>query len=237
VSNNNRIIVALDVADQKQAYSLVEQLDPKLCRIKIGKEMFTRFGPTFVRQIIDKNFDVFLDLKFHDIPNTTAKACEAAADLGVWMLNVHALGGMKMLEAARKSLDKWGVKKPLLIAVTVLTSLDDAQICQLGFSVNTQQLVVSLAKLAYEAGLDGVVSSAQEAYQIKQATSLKFLTVTPGIRCETDKKNDQIRTMTPIEAIKNHSDYLVIGRPITQAKNPALQLEQMTIQIKNITPA
>lgn len=237
IISNPRIIVSLDFSEKKQALYLIDQLDPTKCRLKVGKELFTAYGPHFVKQMLDKQFDVFLDLKFHDIPNTVARACRVAADLGVWMLNVHALGGVKMLEAAQKALEDFNQDKPLLIAVTVLTSLDDQALNQIGFNLNTQQLTEHLAHLAYQLGLAGVVCSAREANRIKEITRPQFLTVTPGIRSEDDQKNDQLRTLTPVQAIKNQSDYLVIGRPITQAKNPAEKLEQITIQINAVTSA
>lgn len=217
------IVIALDFANEKELWLLVDQLDPELCRLKIGKEMFTHFGPQLVKQVMAKGFDVFLDLKFHDIPNTVAKAVAAAADLGVWMVNVHALGGVKMMEAAAKSLEHYGKDKPLLIAVTVLTSMTAEELAILHLPA-PELLVPDLAKLAYQSGLDGVVSSAQEAQLIKNVCSTDFLTVTPGIRPLGSAKNDQQRILTPSEAIRQGADYLVIGRPITQHANPLAQL-------------
>jgi len=215
-----KVVVALDFDRLRNAYSFIDKLDPSQCKLKVGKEMFTHFGPEFVKHLIDKDFKVFLDLKFHDIPNTVAKACAAAADLGVWMVNVHASGGPVMLEQARKSLESYGLERPLLIAVTVLTSMDSAQLSAIGIDRTPEQHVLALAKLTRNAGLDGVVCSAQESSLLKQAIAQDFLLVTPGIRPEGSVKGDQIRVMTPKQAIKAGSDYLVIGRPITQADDP-----------------
>jgi orotidine-5'-phosphate decarboxylase len=217
---NPKIVVALDFDQISKAEAFIEKLDPKLCRLKIGKEMFTHFGPSFVTTLVDKNYDVFLDLKFHDIPNTVAKACQAAADLGVWMVNVHASGGPKMMEYARESLDKYATDKPLLIAVTVLTSMDQQQLNAIGIDSTPEQQVLKLAKLTYDCGLDGVVCSAQESSLLKSSIALDFKLVTPGIRPEGSAKGDQIRVMTPKQAIQAGSDYLVIGRPITQSADP-----------------
>nr|WP_039988916.1 orotidine-5'-phosphate decarboxylase [Paraglaciecola arctica] len=215
-----KIVVALDFDQLNQAEAFVEKLDPQLCRLKVGKEMFTHFGPSFVKGLVDKNYDVFLDLKFHDIPNTVAKACQAAADLGVWMLNVHASGGPKMMEYARESLEKYAANKPLLIAVTVLTSMDQQQLKAIGIDSTPEQQVLKLAKLTSNCGLDGVVCSAQESSLLKSSISESFKLVTPGIRPEGSAKGDQIRVMTPKQAILAGSDYLVIGRPITQSADP-----------------
>ena len=215
-----KVVVALDFDRLRNAYSFIDKLDPSQCKLKVGKEMFTHFGPEFVKHLIDKDFKVFLDLKFHDIPNTVAKACAAAADLGVWMVNVHASGGPVMMEQARKSLEYYGLERPLLIAVTVLTSMDSTQLSAIGIDRTPEQHVLALAQLTRNAGLDGVVCSAQESSLLKQAIAQDFLLVTPGIRPEGSVKGDQIRVMTPKQAIKAGSDYLVIGRPITQADDP-----------------
>jgi len=235
MSESKRIIVALDCSTLTQAYYLLDQLDPKLCRIKIGKEMFTLFGSEIIKTIISRNFEVFLDLKFHDIPTTVANACKAAADLGVWMLNVHALGGLSMLTAAANALNTYGTDKPILTAVTVLTSHSHKDLLEIGISLSPEDLAIKLAKLAYQAGLDGVVCSTQEVSVIKSGTSANFLAVTPGIRllAENMSADDQKRIATPEEAIYAGSDYLVIGRPITQSKDPLCQLQQITIQINN----
>ena len=213
-----RVIVALDYADRAQLMHFVDQVSPDQCRLKVGKEVFTRFGPELVRELGARGFDVFLDLKFHDIPNTVARACEAAAELGVWMLNVHALGGSAMMQAAREALS--GEDAPLLIAVTVLTSSGPAQLAELGIEQSPADLVQRLAAMAHAAGLDGVVSSAQEAAMIKRVTRGDFITVTPGIRPAGAAAQDQQRIMTPAAAVQNGADYLVIGRPVTQADDP-----------------
>ncbi|WP_251359522.1 orotidine-5'-phosphate decarboxylase [Kangiella sp. TOML190] len=214
------IIVALDFADKKQALNLVDQLDPNLAAVKVGKEMFTLFGPKFVKKLVKKGFKVFLDLKFHDIPNTVAKACRAAAELGVWMTNVHASGGVKMMQMAREAIQEYGDDKPLLIGVTMLTSMDEANYQKLGYSKSLAEQVQHLAGLTQESGLDGVVCSAWEAQSLKQQFGVDFKLVTPGIRPVGSEVGDQSRIMTPAKAIAAGSDYLVIGRPITQAQNP-----------------
>jgi orotidine-5'-phosphate decarboxylase len=219
-----KVVVALDFDRLRDAYSFIDKLDPSQCKLKVGKEMFTHFGPEFVKHLIDKDFKVFLDLKFHDIPNTVAKACAAAADLGVWMVNVHASGGPVMLEQARKSLESYGLERPLLIAVTVLTSMDSAQLSAIGIDRTPEQHVLTLAQLTRNAGLDGVVCSAQESSLLKQAIAQDFVLVTPGIRPQGSAKGDQMRVMTPKQAIDAGSDYLVIGRPITQADDPLTTL-------------
>jgi orotidine-5'-phosphate decarboxylase len=240
IKKDPKIVVALDFDQIYKADAFVEQLDPELCRLKVGKEMFTHFGPSFVTSLVNKHYDVFLDLKFHDIPNTVAKACQAAADLGVWMVNVHASGGPKMMEYARQSLDKYAANKPLLIAVTVLTSMDQQQLTAIGINSTPEQQVLKLAKLTYDCGLDGVVCSAQESTLLKSSFSnpsfsnsnssnsdasqysdtKDFKLITPGIRPEGSTKGDQIRVMTPKQAILAGSNYLVIGRPITESADP-----------------
>lgn len=223
-----KVIVALDFASETEALSLVEQLSPTQCRLKVGKEMFTYFGPAFVKRLVTGGFEVFLDLKFHDIPNTVAKACLAAADLGVWMLNVHASGGSDMMNKANQALlDSFGSDKPKLIAVTVLTSMDAGQLKATGVTVTPQQQVMHLADLAQQAGLDGVVCSAQEAQSLKNELGQDFLLVTPGIRPQGSEQDDQKRIMTPPQAVAAGVDYMVIGRPITQAAQPAEALEKI----------
>ena len=218
------IIVALDFAERDDALCFLDQINPTLCRVKIGKEMFTRFGPQFVETVIKRGFDVFLDLKFHDIPNTVAKACQAAADLGVWMLNVHALGGPAMLEAAHNALANYQVK---LIAVTILTSLTDSDLATLGIQGTVADNVLRWARLTQNAGLDGAVCSAQEASVLRNALGTDFLLVTPGIRLSTSLTDDQKRIMTPSAAFAAGADYLVIGRPITQAPDPLAVLKNI----------
>lgn len=222
---DSKIIVALDYADAKSAQSLVDRLDPSLCKLKVGKELFTAAGPTFVESLVNQEYDVFLDLKFHDIPNTVAKACQAAANLGVWMLNVHASGGLPMMQAAQEGLDKsFGNQAPLLIAVTVLTSMDEPTLHTLGVQRSLTEHVLALATLTQQAGLNGVVCSAQEAAMLKQALGSEFCLVTPGIRPADASKDDQTRIVTPKDALALGSHYLVIGRPITQSNDPIVAL-------------
>jgi len=217
---SKKLIVALDFDNHSSAMALVNQLDPACCALKVGSEMFTFFGTDFVKALVGKRFSVFLDLKFHDIPNTVAHACKAAAELGVWMINVHASGGLAMMQAARQALTSYGSERPLLIAVTVLTSMSASDLIAAGIHEPLEERVCTLARLAKEAGLDGVVSSALEVPAIKSACGRDFLTVTPGIRLKSNSGDDQVRVMTPEMALKAGSDYLVIGRPITQANNP-----------------
>lgn len=219
------IIVALDYADRKQAEAMADKLDPALCRLKIGKELFTRSGPDLVKVLQMRGFEIFLDLKFHDIPNTTASAIAAAADLGVWMVNVHASGGPIMMSAAREALMPFGKSAPLLIAVTVLTSMDTTQLAAIGIDSTPQQHVLRLARLAQQCGLDGVVCSAQECAALRAELGNSFALVTPGIRPAEASTDDQIRVATPASARANGSDYLVIGRPITRAADPLVALQ------------
>ncbi len=213
------IIVALDCPTARDAMALADQLDPAHCRLKIGKALFTQCGPSVVKSLIKNGFDVFLDLKYHDIPNTVAHACLAAAELGVWMVNVHALGGDAMMIAARKVLCD-NINRPLIVAVTLLTSMDDATFKAIGFQGSITNMVLSLAKSASDCGLDGVVCSAMEARQLRAVHGDKLKLITPGIRPSLSYHDDQHRTMTPIDAIHAGSNYLVIGRPITGAKDP-----------------
>jgi orotidine-5'-phosphate decarboxylase len=219
VSQEPRIIVALDFPDAAPALELVDRLDPGRCRLKVGKEMFTRFGPGLVAGLAGRGFEVFLDLKFHDIPNTVAAACEAAADLGVWMINLHASGGRPMMEAARERLARMS-QAPLLIAVTVLTSLDAGDLEETGCPGNPRDRVLRLASLAQDAGLDGIVCSPKEAAPVRERLGQDFLLVTPGVRPAGTATKDQKRVMTPRDAIDAGADYLVIGRPITAASDP-----------------
>lgn len=219
----SKIIVALDFNDLEQVLHFVEQIQPSECRLKVGKELFTAYGPQIVRELHARGFEVFLDLKFHDIPNTVYKAIRVAADLGVWMVNVHASGGREMLLKARQAIQD-SQHKPLLIAVTILTSLSDAEVAEIGYSRSLTEQTLYLAQLSYACGIDGVVCSAHESTAIKQNTNAKFLTVTPGIRLSADKTDDQTRIMTPVQAIASGADYLVIGRPITQTPEPAATL-------------
>lgn len=227
----NALIVALDYANEADALDMASRLDPNLCRVKVGKELFTRCGPKVARQLVDMGFDVFLDLKFHDIPNTVAKAVLAAAELGVWMVNVHASGGSQMMQAAREALCTLPEdRRPFLIAVTVLTSMNEIELQAMGVNRSLDDQVLHLASMASKAGMDGVVCSAREAAEIKAACGDYFTTVTPGIRPAGASTGDQKRVMTPAEAISCGSDFLVVGRPITAAENPmdvvrAIQLE------------
>ncbi|MEZ9821895.1 orotidine-5'-phosphate decarboxylase [Shewanella sp. 10N.286.45.A1] len=224
---NKPILVALDYDNRNDALQLIDKLDPDMCRLKIGKEMFTLFGPQIVTDIHSRGFDLFLDLKFHDIPNTVAKAVSAAAELGVWMTNVHASGGLAMMEAAKRALEQYGDKAPLLIAVTVLTSMSDDELQLLGINVPASEHVLRLAALTQRAGLDGVVCSAQEASLLKAKFGQEFKLITPGIRPVGSDKGDQHRVMTPPQALAAGSDYLVIGRPITKALDPLKALQEI----------
>jgi orotidine-5'-phosphate decarboxylase len=214
------IVVALDYPTAQQAIEMAKQLDPSKCRVKVGKELFTASGPAVLEQLHKMDFDVFLDLKFHDIPNTCAGAVAVAAELGVWMVNVHASGGERMMVAAAEAIANKS-HKPLLIAVTVLTSMEQADLAGIGLDVSPQRQVERLAKLSKQSGMDGVVSSAQEIELIKDICGKDFLTVTPGIRPAGSAPGDQLRIMTPEEAVNVGGDYLVIGRPITQADDPS----------------
>ncbi|WP_396586168.1 orotidine-5'-phosphate decarboxylase [Bermanella sp. R86510] len=228
------IVVALDYNRAEPALSLVDQLDPNQCRLKVGKELFTAEGPKFVEAIQNKGFEVFLDLKFHDIPNTCAKAVSAAADLGVWMVNVHASGGRRMMEAAVEALQSYK-HKPRLIAVTVLTSMEQSDLADIGLDVEPQVQVKRLAGLAKQAGLDGAVCSAHEAEMLKQELGQSFELVTPGIRPSFAQAGDQRRVMTPEQALRAGVDYMVIGRPITQASDPLAALKQIQQEINSIS--
>lgn len=231
-TNDPAVIVALDYPDEKSALTMLDQLDPKLCRVKVGKELFTRCGPSIVKSIHERKFDLFLDLKFHDIPNTVAKAVLAAAELGVWMVNVHASGGSRMMSAAREILEKNAGHKPLLIGVTVLTSMSKSDLNEIGIQLDPEEQVLNLAKLANSSGLDGVVCSAQESKMLKSALGTEFKLVTPGIRLDLEGNNDdQQRIVTPDIAISNGSDYLVMGRPITQSADPVETLKQVNTMI------
>ena len=223
--NSSPIVVALDYADKSAALAFADKIDPRDCRLKIGKEMFTRFGPQIVRDMQQRGFDVFLDLKFHDIPNTTAHAVAAAAELGVWMVNVHASGGARMMTAAREALLPFGKDAPLLIAVTVLTSMEASDLLDLGVTLSPAEHAERLARLTHNCGLDGVVCSAQEAVRFKNAIGQDFKLVTPGIRPQGSDAGDQRRIMTPEQALAAGVDYMVIGRPVTQSADPAQTLK------------
>ena len=224
----NKIIIPLDL-DYANAIKLAKELDPKICRLKIGSQLFTSSGPKIVKEFSNLGFDIFLDLKFHDIPNTVYEAVKSSADLGVWMVNVHASGGREMLDAAKKALD--GYKNPpLLIGVTLLTSLSEESLIDIGLTGLPEQ-VLRLASLAKEVGLNGVVCAPSDITSIKNKFGKEFLTVTPGIRPSKSNLNDQRRVATPSEAIKSGSDFIVIGRPITESKNPCSALERIYKEI------
>ena len=228
--NDSRIIVALDFSSEKQVLEFTSQLEPSMCKLKVGKELFTLAGPNLVRQLVDSGFDVFLDLKFHDIPNTVARACKVATDLGVWMLNVHALGGRNMLIAAREALET-SSNRPLLIAVTILTSMGQEDLQEIGLNGTPEDNVLRLANLTKEAGLDGVVCSSREVTNLRQTQGEAFTLVTPGIRPVGSEAGDQIRIMTPVDAIQAGSNYLVIGRPITQSADPIQTLHTINTEL------
>ena len=224
--DSRRVIVALDFPDAGAALAAAGRLDPALCRVKVGKELFVSAGPAIVGQLHERGFEVFLDLKFHDIPNTVAGACRAAARLGVWMLNVHASGGSAMMRAAREAVAAFP-RPPLLLGVTVLTSLSDAELGEVGFAGSAADNVARLARLAASSGLDGVVCSAEEAAMLREALGAGFVTVTPGIRLAGGAKGDQSRVVTPGDAVRLGAHYLVIGRPVTQAADPAATLQSI----------
>ncbi len=224
------VIVALDFPDEQQALNLVQRLDPSRCRVKIGKEMFTRSGPQLVEKITTLGYDIFLDLKFHDIPNTVAGACRSAADLGVWMINVHTLGGKRMMEMAREAVEK-STSRPLLIGVTILTSMGQEDIAEVGLAGTPADNVQRLASLAHSAGLDGVVCSPKEVEMLRGSLPADFKLVTPGIRPAWSEKGDQTRITTPADAIRLGSDYLVIGRPITGASDPLEALGRIDAEL------
>ncbi|BBV51037.1 orotidine-5'-phosphate decarboxylase [Citrobacter portucalensis] len=226
------VVVALDYSNRDKALAFVDRIDPCDCRLKVGKEMFTLFGPQLVRDLQQRGFDVFLDLKFHDIPNTTAHAVAAAAELGVWMVNVHASGGARMMTAAREALVPFGKDAPLLIAVTVLTSIEASDLADLGVTLSPAEHAERLARLTQHCGLDGVVCSAQEAVRFKQAFGQAFKLVTPGIRPEGSEAGDQRRIMTPEQAQSAGVDYMVIGRPVTQSADPAQTLKMINASLK-----
>lgn len=232
--NSSRVIIALDFSDEKSVYRLVDRLQPQQCRLKIGKELFTRLGPGVVEKLAARGFDIFLDMKYHDIPNTVAGACIAASNIGVWMINVHALGGRRMMAAAREALDNMQ-KPPLLIAVTVLTSMEEKDLKEVGIAATPAAAAENLAGLAREEGLDGVVCSAQEAQAMRARFGSEFLLVTPGIRLAGDVSADQRRIMTPVNAVKAGADYLVIGRSITHSDDPLGKLQAINSEIASCT--
>ena len=227
---SSRVIIALDYADANSAMALVDRLEPSACKVKVGKELFTATGPAFVAGLAQRGFDVFLDLKFHDIPNTVAQACKAAAQLGVWMVNVHALGGRAMMQAAREAIES-ASRKPKLIAVTVLTSMTESDLHEVGIEASPLAQAMKLAQLAGDCGLDGVVCSAHEAGAVRDRVGSRFLRVTPGIRLPDDSVGDQKRVMTPQVAIESGASYLVIGRSVTRAADPLSVLARINREI------
>ena len=226
-ATSSPILVALDYADKNAALAFVDNIDPRDCRLKVGKEMFTLYGPQLVSELQQRGFEIFLDLKFHDIPNTAAHAVAAAAELGVWMVNVHASGGARMMNAAREALVPFGKDAPLLIAVTVLTSMEAEDLRGIGIEQSPADYAERLAKLTKACGLDGVVCSAHEATRLKNSCGKDFKLVTPGIRPEGSAAGDQRRILTPVEAVQAGVDYMVIGRPITQSATPAETLRSI----------
>ena len=230
----SRVVVALDYPDAASALQLAACLTPDLCRLKVGKELFTRAGPRLVEELAGCGFDVFLDLKFHDIPNTVASACHAAADLGVWMVNVHALGGERMLLAAREGVER-AAHTPLLIAVTILTSMDRSDLAAVGLSGSPEDNVLRLATLVHQSGLDGVVCSSRETGVLRNALGPYFRLITPGIRPLGSQADDQRRVMTPADAIRAGSNYLVIGRPVTRADDPVSVLRTINSELSALT--
>ena len=228
---SSRVIIALDYADANSAMGLVDRLEPSACKVKVGKELLTAAGPAFVAALAQRGFDVFLDLKFHDIPNTVAQACKAATHLGVWMVNVHALGGRVMMQAAREAIE-FASRKPKLIAVTVLTSMTESELHEVGIEASPLAQAIKLAHLARDCGLDGVVCASHESGEIRNRLGDGFLRVTPGIRLPDDSAGDQKRVMTPQLAIKSGASYLVIGRSVTRAADPLAVLDRINREIE-----
>lgn len=227
-SHLSPVIVALDFADEKQTLQFVRRLSPELCQIKIGKELFTATGRHLVEQLVNQGFKVFLDLKYHDIPNTVASACKIAAQMGIWMVDMHAGGGQRMMEAAAEAVSQFQ-QRPYLIGVTVLTSMTQTDLAQTGVDRSIDEQVMHLARLSQQSGLDGVVCSAQEAVILRDQLGKEFLLVTPGIRLNSKSEDDQRRIMTPKEALAAGSSYLVMGRPITRSADPVLLLQQINL--------
>ena len=227
---SSKVIVALDYSDAKSVLAFVDKLEPSLCKLKVGKELFISEGPPIVLDLIRRGFDVFLDLKFHDIPNTVAKAVAVAADMGVWMTNVHIFGGRRMMEAAKEEIDRKG-SKIILIGVTVLTSIERRDLRELGMQENIMDQVRTLSCAAEISGLDGVVCSAREVPMLRNERKENFILVTPGIRLSNSPSDDQRRVVTPIDAIQNGSDFIVIGRPVTQSASPADTIREIVQSI------
>lgn len=226
-SERTPVIVALDFANEMDTLNFVRRLDPSLCQLKIGKELFTATGRSLVEKLVNQGFKLFLDLKYHDIPNTVAQACKVAAQMGVWIVDMHVSGGRRMMEAAVNAVAN-ETHRPNLIGVTVLTSMEESDLREIGLTQSPQELVLQWAKLAQSSGLDGVVCSAQEASILRQNFGQNFLLVTPGIRLDTaNNQDDQRRIMTPKQALEAGSSYLVMGRPIVQAADPIAVLREI----------
>jgi len=225
-----KIIVALDYSAAAPVLAFADRIEPSMCRLKVGKELFTASGPDLVEKLMRRGFEIFLDLKYHDIPNTVAQACKVAASMGVWMVNVHAMGGRKMLAAARDAIDS-GSHKPKLIAVTLLTSNTQQDLTDIGITATSDEMVMRLATLSQDCGLDGVVCSAQEAKLVRRKCGGDYCLVTPGIRPALTSHDDQSRVMSPLAALQAGSNYLVIGRPITQAMDPLRMLLDINQEI------
>ena len=231
--NSSRVIVALDVPTSADALAIASRLDPRQCRVKVGKEIFTAAGPALIERLTVLGFEIFLDLKFHDIPNTVAAACREAAKLGIWMIDVHAFGGRSMMQAAREAIE--GVqRRPLLVGVTVLTSMNETELREIGIASTPMDAVARLARLVQECNLDGVVCSAQEAKMLRKLVRTDFTLVTPGIRPAGTTSDDQQRITTPAQAVADGADYLVIGRPITRAADPQKALECINAEIAGV---
>ncbi len=232
----SRVIVALDYPDAGTARAFVQRVTPALCRLKVGMELFTAAGPDLVSHLVSSGFDVFLDLKYHDIPTTVARACTQAAGLGVWMIDVHTLGGSRMLAAGREAIDR-SSHRPLLVGVTLLTSHGDDDLAEIGLERGMERQVERLAGIAREAHLDGVVCSPREASRLRRRFGREFLLVTPGVRQSADARDDQRRALTPAEAVADGADYLVIGRPVTRAPDPVAALNAIHREIQAIWDA
>lgn len=226
MSHDPRVIVALDFPKDKTAFQFVEKLDPTLCRLKVGITMYTQYGPAFVEALMKKGYSIFLDLKFHDIPYQVAGACRSAAELGVWMLTVHTLGGPAMCEAAANAISGYS-ERPYLVGITILTSANQDDLSIIGIEKNLDASVKDLAKVAENSGLDGVVCSPLEAHVLREQSKENFLLVTPGIRLKPETNDDQKRVMTPNEALELGSSYLVMGRSIAQAEDPISVLKSI----------
>jgi len=236
VTTSSRVIVALDVPTADEALALAGRLAGGRCRVKVGKELFTSGGPPLVEQLMRQGFEVFLDLKYHDIPNTVAAACRTAGSLGVWMVDVHALGGRAMMTAAREAVEGFR-SRPAVIAVTVLTSMTQADLAEVGLAGTPNEAVRRLALLARECGLDGVVCSPREAGELRSCCGDAFLLVTPGVRPAGSAANDQARVTTPGEAMRAGSSYLVVGRPITRAPDPLAALATIDAEVASAVRA